>query len=156
MQQAGTGKKMVMARYGELFLKSEPVKHHFIGLLKRNIGKALTAAGLAHHFETPRGRILISCEDPEAVADIASRTFGVIDVSICTLTTTEADDLCSAALAFAEKKLNAGCTFAVRAKRQHKTGPDSQQLGALVGSAIYDHIPGLTVDLDHPGYELFV
>ncbi|MFA5332775.1 MAG: tRNA uracil 4-sulfurtransferase ThiI [Methanoregula sp.] len=156
MQQEATGKKIVMARYGELFLKSEPVKHHFIGLLKRNIGKALTASGLAHHFETPRGRILISCTEPDAVADIASRTFGVIDVSVCTLTTTEADDLCSAAIALAEPKLHADCTFAVRAKRQHKTGLDSQELGALIGSAIYDRIPGLTVDLNNPGYEIFV
>ena len=29
--------KVVMVRYGELFLKSDPVKYHFIGLLLRNI-----------------------------------------------------------------------------------------------------------------------
>ena len=33
---------------------------------------------------------------------------------------------------------------------------DSQQLGEYVGSAIYDAIPGLSVDLSHPEYELFV
>jgi thiamine biosynthesis protein ThiI len=47
-------------------------------------------------------------------------------------------------------------SFAVRAKRQRKTGLDSQELGTLIGSAVYDHIPGLEVDLDTPDYELFV
>jgi len=44
---------LVMARYGELFLKSEPVKHHFIGMLLRNIRKALGAAGITCRYETP-------------------------------------------------------------------------------------------------------
>ena len=47
-------------------------------------------------------------------------------------------------------------SFAVRAKRQHKTGPTSQELGTEIGSHIYDHIPGLIVDLDHPDYEIFI
>ena len=47
-------------------------------------------------------------------------------------------------------------SFAVRAKRQQKTGPNSQELGTLIGSAIYDHVPGLRVDLDNPEYEIFV
>ena len=61
---------LVMARYGELFLKSEPVKHHFIGMLLRNIRKALGAAGITCQYETPRGRILISTSDPERTAAI--------------------------------------------------------------------------------------
>ncbi|PKL57572.1 MAG: tRNA 4-thiouridine(8) synthase ThiI, partial [Methanomicrobiales archaeon HGW-Methanomicrobiales-5] len=90
-------KRLVMVRYGELFLKSEPVKHHFIGLLLRNIGKALTASGLKGHYETPRGRILIYGDEPEKIADIVSRIFGIVDVSICTKTGTHIDDLSSAA-----------------------------------------------------------
>jgi thiamine biosynthesis protein ThiI len=60
------------------------------------------------------------------------------------------------AISLASEKLQAGMSFAVRAKRQQKTGPNSQELGTLIGSAIYDHIPGLHVDLDSPDYELFV
>jgi tRNA uracil 4-sulfurtransferase len=148
--------KLVMVRYGELFLKSEPVKHHFIGLLLRNIGKALSAANLLHHFETPRGRILIHGKEPEKIAAIASRIFGVVDVSVCTLTTTDIDTLCTDAVATASLHLKPSMSFAVRAKRQNKVGLNSQELGTLVGSAIYDHIPGLRVDLTHPDYELFV
>jgi thiamine biosynthesis protein ThiI len=151
-----SSERLVMARYGELFLKSEPVKHHFIGLLLRNIGKALAASGLRGHYETPRGRILISGSEPEKIADIVSRIFGIVDVSICTKTSGRIEDLCAEAVTLAQARLSTGMGFAVRAKRQQKTGLDSQVLGARIGSAIYDHIPGLHVDLDHPDYEVFV
>jgi thiamine biosynthesis protein ThiI len=145
-----------MARYGELFLKSEPVKHHFIGMLLRNIGKALSASSLGYHFETPRGRILIHGEHPAEIAAVVSRIFGIVDVSICSRTSSRLEDICSEAVSLASANLHAGMSFAVRAKRQQKTGPDSQELGCLIGSAIYDHIPDLQVDLDTPDYEIFV
>ena len=148
--------RLVMVRYGELFLKSDPVKHHFIGLLLRNIGKALNASGLQGHYETPRGRILIFGAEPEKIAAIVSRIFGLVDVSICTKTGGTIEDLCREAVILAKERLSAGMSFAVRAKRQQKTGLDSQALGARIGSAIYEEIPGLHVDLDHPDYEVFV
>jgi len=155
-KEVGSREKLVMVRYGELFLKSEAVKHHFIGMLLRNIGKALSASALSYHFETPRGRILIYGDQLEKIADIVSRIFGLVDVSICTRTSSVLDDICTEAISLASANLHAGMSFAVRAKRQQKTGLNSQELGTLIGSAIYDHIPGLKVDLDHPDYELFV
>lgn len=145
-----------MARYGELFLKSEPVKHHFIGMLLRNIRKALGAAGITCRYETPRGRILIYANDPERIAGIVSRMFGIVDVSICLRTSAGLMELSRSALALAFPNLSAGMSFAVRAKRQHKTGLTSQELGTEIGSYLYDHIPGLRVDLDNPDYEIFI
>jgi tRNA uracil 4-sulfurtransferase len=147
---------LVMARYGELFLKSEPVKHHFIGMLLRNIRKALGASGITCRYETPRGRILISGDDPERIAGIVSRIFGIVDVSICHRTSPKLPDLSRVALGLALSCLSVGMSFAVRAKRQHKTGLTSQELGTEIGSFIYDHIPGLAVDLDDPDYEIFI
>ena len=152
----GSPEKLVMVRYGELFLKSESVKHHFIGMLLRNIGKALSASALTYHYETPRGRILISGDNPEKIAEVVSRIFGLVDVSICTRTSTRLEDICAEAIALASANLQAGMSFAVRAKRQQKTGLNSQELGTFIGSAIFDHIPGLHVNLDNPDYELFV
>ena len=150
-------KRLVMVRYGELFLKSEPVKYHFIGMLRRNIERALAASGLSCHFETPRGRILIYGEHPDRIANIVSRVFGVVDASICTRTGTDMVELATAAVALATAaNLSPGMSFAVRAKRQHKTGLNSQDLATEVGSAVYDHIPGLRVDLEKPDYEIFV
>ena len=82
--------------------------------------------------------------------------FGIIDVSICTLTGKETGDLSSAAAALASTHLEPGMSFAVRAKRQQKVGLTSQELGEQIGSAIYDRVPGLRVDLERPDYEIFV
>ncbi len=150
------GEVLVMVRYGELFLKSEPVKHHFIGMLLRNIRKALGAAGITCRYETPRGRILIYGNEPERIAVIVSRIFGIVDVSICHRTSADLQDLNRCAFGLASSRLSAGMSFAVRAKRQHKTGLSSQELGTGIGSYIYDRIPGLIVDLDDPGYEIFI
>jgi tRNA uracil 4-sulfurtransferase len=147
---------LVMARYGELFLKSEPVKHHFIGMLLRNIRKALGVANITCRYETPRGRILVYGDEPERIAGIVSRIFGIVDVSICYRTPADLSELSHCALALAMPNLSAGMSFAVRAKRQHKTGLTSQELGTEIGSYIYDHIPGLAVDLDDPDYEIFI
>jgi len=125
-------------------------------MLLRNMGKALSASSLSSHFESPRGRILIHGDHPEAIADVVSRVFGIVDVSICSRTSSRLEDICDEAVSLASAHLSAGMSFAVRAKRQQKTGPDSQELGTLIGSAVYDHIPGLKVDLDTPDYELFV
>lgn len=125
-------------------------------MLLRNMGKALSASGLSCHFETPRGRILIHGDHPEAIADVVSRIFGIVDVSICSRTSSRLEDICEEAVFLASASLHAGMSFAVRAKRQQKTGPDSQELGNLIGSAVYDHIPGLEVDLETPDLELFV
>lgn len=147
--------KCVLVRYGELFLKSEPVKRHFIGLLMRNITKALDAKGLAHRFDLNRGRMLVLGEEPEKIAAIVSRIFGVVDVSVAVRTESTLDDLSSAAVAMAEPRLNAGMSFAVRARRQGVTGYTSQQMGEVIGSAIIRSVPGARVDLDRPDYEVF-
>lgn len=148
--------RLIMVRYGELFLKSEPVKYHFIGILLRNIRRALEAADLPARCESPRGRILIHGNCPEEIATVVSRVFGVVDVSIATITDISPARLCEEAVALARGTLHTGMRFAVRVKRQKKSGPTSQELGAQIGSAIWEAIPGLTVDLDTPEYEIFV
>ena len=145
-----------MVRYGELFLKSEPVKRHFIGLLMRNIKKALDAEGLPFRFALFRGRMLIEGAEPGRIAAVVSRVFGVVDVSVCTRTSNAMDDLCAAAVMTAQGNLKPGMTYAIRAKRQGVEGYTSQQMGEVIGRAVADHVPGVTVDLSCPDYEIFV
>ena len=144
-----------MLRYGELFLKSEPVKRHFVGKLLRNCARALDAAGLSHRAEVHRGRILIHGAQPEEIASVVSRLFGVVDVSVCTLTIPEPSAVRDAAVALASGKLGPGKRFAVRARRQGVEGMSSQELGASVGASILDAVPSAKVDLDCPEYEIF-
>jgi len=148
--------KCVMVRYGELFLKSEPVKRHFIGLLVRNIKKALDSEGLLHKFDLNRGRILIYGDELEKIARAVSRVFGVVDVSVCTRTTSGMDDLCSAATETAQGNLKSGMSFAIRAKRQGVSGFTSQQMGEVIGREVAGRISGASVDLSNPDYEIFI
>lgn len=148
--------KVVMLRYGELFLKSEPVKRHFVGLLLRNCGRALESAGLSFRAEVHRGRILLHGEKPDEIARILSRIFGVVDVSVCTRTTPDPEAVKDAAVVYATARLHRGQSFAVRARRQGVEGLSSQELAADVGSAIINAIPGAWVDLGSPEYEIFV
>jgi thiamine biosynthesis protein ThiI len=147
---------IVLVRYGELFLKSEPVKRQFIGALLRNMSSALESEGLSFTHEVHRGRILVHGPEPERIADVLSRVFGVVEVAVCAFTPPEPERIADAALRLATQKLSPGMKFAVRARRQGVLGISSQELGALTGSRIFDAIGGLTVDLESPDYEVFV
>ena len=146
----------VMVRYGELFLKSEPVMKRFTGALTRNIGAALDATGLPHRIEVHRGRILVYGEEPRRIADVTSRIFGVVGVSVVTVTDSSMDALAGAAAELAARQLRKGMTFAVRARRSGVPGFTSQQLAAAVGDRIRLSVGGARVDLDLPDYEIFV
>ena len=97
----------------------------------------------------PPGRIFVYGEKPEEIAGIIARVFGVVDVSVCTRVAADPAAVREAAVTLAGAHLHAPTRFAVRGKRQSRTGMNSQQLGEYVGSAICDAIPGLTVDLTH-------
>ena len=147
--------RAVMVRIGELWLKSEPVKKQFMLALTRNIKAAMETQEIEYSLEEYRGRILIF-GDPEKIAPIAARIFGIVDVSICETTTNLPEDMAKTALKFAEKKLKPGMRFAVRARRQHVSGFTSQQLAGMIADMIWEKIPDFVVDLDNPEYEVFV
>ncbi len=145
-----------MVRYGELFLKSEPVKRRFIDILMENIGRALKTKGFTFRLENPRGRIIIHGVQSESIAETISRVFGVVDTRICTLTGTGSEELAETVIARATRTLSPGMSFAVRAKREKKEGMSSPELAAFLGAEIIRHVPGVRVDLDQPQYELNV
>ena len=145
-----------MVRYGEIFLKSEPVKRRFISIMTENIRLALEAEGLSHRIEAPRGRVLIFGDEPRRIAAAVAGTFGVVSVSVCTVTTADIAGIAAVAVEHAERHLRPGMSFAVRARRSGVEGFNSQELAAEVGSAVLDRIPEATVDLTTPDYEIFV
>lgn len=147
--------RAVMARIGELWLKSEPVKKQFMLALTRNIKAALDTQEIPYTLEEYRGRLLIF-GDAARIAPVVSRIFGIVDVSICETTTNRPEDMAKTALKFAEKKLKSGMRFAVRARRQHVSGFTSQQLAGMIADTIWEKIPDFVVDLDNPEYEIFV
>ena len=147
---------VVMVRYGELFLKSGPVMQQFIRALLRNTGKALESENLAFRFELHRGRLLIHGDEPERIAVLASRIFGIVDVAVCVLTSNTLPEIEGEAVRMAKTRLSVGTSFAVRARRQGVPGITSQELAAHIGAALRREYPDAGVDLDHPDYEIFI
>ncbi|HOX34220.1 MAG TPA: tRNA sulfurtransferase [Methanoregulaceae archaeon] len=147
--------KCVLVRYGELFLKSDPVKRHFIGLLMRNIKKALDAERIPHRFELSRGRMLLFGDDEERIAAVVARVFGIVDVSVATRTGPDLTAMSVSAVELAKARLRPGMSFAVRTKRQGVAGYTSQQMGEVIGGAVGQAVPGCRVDLTRPDYEIF-
>jgi thiamine biosynthesis protein ThiI len=146
----------VLIRYGELFLKSESVMRHYVQILLGNIRRALDTRGLEYTIEVHRGRILIDGPDPDTIAAVVSRIFGVVGASVCVRTPADREVIEETAVAMAVPHLTPGMSFAVRARRSGMKGFTSQELGASIGSRIYTRIPDLEVDLKHPGYEIHV
>jgi len=146
----------VMIRYGEIFLKSEPVMRRFLSTLVSNITKALSTRGLAHRIEEHRGRIIVFGDDPAGIAEAASSVFGVVGVSVCRMTGTGIGEVADEAAAMAAGRLTAGATYAVRARRSGVEGYTSQELAAAAGAAIGAAVPGSRVDLGTPDYEISV
>lgn len=145
-----------MIRYGEIFLKSESVMRHYIGILTSNIKKALDSAEVSHEITVKRGRIFITGEDIEEIAGIISHIFGIVSLSIVICTPPDREIMEKTAADVASRKLKPGMSFAVRAKRSNLKGFTSQELGASTGSRIYEAVEDLTVDLKDPEYEIFV
>ena len=149
-------KRAVMVRYGEIFLKSEPVMRHYVGMLTSNIKKALDAAEICHEITVTRGRVFVSGEDAESISYIVSKIFGVISTSIVICTPPDRESIEDTAALLASRTLRPGMSFAVRAKRSNVKGFTSQELAASAGSRIYEAVGDLKVDLENPEYEIFV
>jgi len=63
----------VMLRYGEVFLKSDPVRREFTNTLVRNCREALRSEGLSPAERITRGRIFFCGEPAGQVAAVLSR-----------------------------------------------------------------------------------
>ena len=132
---------VVMVRFGELFLKSEPVRRHFMKILTENIRSALTSHGANFTIEDNRSRILVNADNAALVIPILSRIFGVIDIAPAQLTQPTIEDMSRVAADIGALHLKPGMSFAIRARRNQVPGFSSQDLGAEAGGAVIGRVP---------------
>ena len=150
--------RVVMLRYGELFLKSEPVKKRYLGFLKQHINAVLNARTISFELTEFRGRILVHVtpEQIKTACDALSKVFGVVSLSPALFITHDIEDIKRAAVLCAQGKLKPNMTYAVRARRDTVSAYTSQTLAADVGAALYEAVPDLKVNLTDPEYEIFI
>ncbi len=149
---------LLLVRYGELALKSPPVRREFESTLRRNILDLFVGAGLESRVRADHGHMYVEATEPERALRLIGRVFGVTSVSLVHEVPTDRAAITARLLELADPRLPRGARFAVRARRTGQHPFTSQELARDLGGDLFDRFPDreLKVDLEHPEVELFV
>lgn len=155
-----------LVRFGEIGIKSPPVRRRFTDRLVGNVQKGLNRAGVEGQVSGSWARVWVEVDDAdaEAAADVLARTFGVVSFSRVHLAEADPDKIAARAVELMEERFGAAGSgaaqeavgaFAVRARRHGTHDFTSQDLGVVVGAAVEEAFDA-PVDLDEPDTEVFV
>jgi len=148
----------LLVRYGELALKSPPVRREFERTLQRNISAQFLAAGRTCRLRADHGHLYVESDDDTDAIRLVRRVFGVTSVSTVKEIPTTLEGIQSHVTAWADPLLPPGSSFAVRARRTGSHSFTSQELARDLGGRLMTQWPDrkLSVDLETPQVELFV
>ncbi|MBI2077769.1 MAG: hypothetical protein HYT80_05270 [Euryarchaeota archaeon] len=153
--------EVVLARYGELGIKSPPVRRRFERVLQENIEKAFESEKLDCIVSRVRGRFLVHSSDLPRALLVLGRIFGLTSVSPAVVRSSKMGELLPAIGAYYETvaaERPAIRSFAIRARRSGSHPFSSQDVAREGGGAVLSapHGAHLKVDLDKPDLELSV
>lgn len=146
-------REVLLVRYGEVFLKGQN-RPFFLRKLVDHVKDAVQE--VHGHVWLSEGRIYVSdyTDQDEAIRRV-SRVFGVHSVSpAIEMEKDSFEAICAQAARMMEKKTG---TFKVLAKRSDKQYPmDSPTIMREAGGYILEHVPHLSVDVNHPEHEITI
>lgn len=125
----------VLVRFGEIGIKSPPVRKRFLDRLAQNLRDQMTRRGVDGSVARQGARLWLHGADADALLDVAQHTFGVVSASPAMQVEPTMQAMSAAAVDLALAREWA--TFAVRANRDGDQAFTSQDVGREVGSAIY-------------------
>ena len=150
--------RTVLVAYGEISLKSPPVRRRLERILARQIASTLRRRGLGEHrVYGGYGRLYVEDagrEEAEAVAEV----FGVVSAMPAHKTSAELESIIDLAVKLAEESIRDGESFAVRPKVVGEHPYTSSTIAIEVGDAILQRLShrGIHVDLDNPNVTLHI
>jgi tRNA uracil 4-sulfurtransferase len=149
---------LFLVRYGELALKSPPVRREFESSLRRNILDQFVREGITGRLRADHGHLYVEVDEAERARRVLKRIFGITSVSEVYEVPTDRDAIRTRLLELAEPRLKPGSKFAVRARRTGTHPFTSQELARDLGGDVLDRFGDrhLSVDLERPEVELFV
>lgn len=152
---------VILARYGEIGIKSPPVRKRFEQALQQNIEQAFETEQLDVIVQRLRGRFFLHSSNPERAIGILRRIFGIVSVSPVRVRSSRLNELLPEIGKYFEVLAAArpnAKTFAIRARRAGNHPYTSQDLGRQGGGAVFDTPAGknFKVDLGKPDIEVFV
>ncbi|KRL95592.1 tRNA uracil 4-sulfurtransferase ThiI [Levilactobacillus hammesii] len=147
----------IMVRYGELSTKGKN-KKDFIKQLGQNVRKALsTFDGIEVKAQHDRLHVTLNGADSDAVMARLKGVFGIENFSPSVKVDKDIDVIKATAIAMVKEAFKPGMTFKINTRRQDKEFQyDTYQMNEILGSAILENVPGLTVKMKHPDLELRV
>ncbi len=149
----------ILVRYGELALKSAPVRREFESSLRRNILDQFVREGLTGRLRADHGHLYVEVDDGPRALRVLRRVFGITSVSLVHEVPSDRNAIRDRLLELADPRLTPGATFAVRARRTGGQHPfTSQELARDLGGDVLERFADrqLHVDLENPDVELFV
>lgn len=147
----------IMVRYGELSTKGKN-KKDFIKQLGQNVRKALgTFEGIEVKAQHDRLHVTLNGADSDAVMKRLKGVFGIENFSPSVKVAKDIDEIEQTAIAMVKEVFKPGMTFKINTRRQDKEFQyDTYQMNEIMGSALLEAIPELTVKMKHPDLELRV
>lgn len=152
-----TGGRLILLRFGELWLKSAEVQRRFKDRLLTNIGEMLRKRGIPARISASRDRILLEVYDADlsAVSGILSRTFGIVSFSPAERLDAKLQAISDAVLGLAKKTIKPGGTFAIRCQRSGNHDFTSSGIERECGARVVAAL-GNKVNLTSPDRTVYV
>ncbi len=146
---------LIIARYGEIGLKSPKIRSRFERKLVKNI-----KATFKCDVERNQGRIYIHPEDFDEGVEKLDRVFGVVSYSPAASTTSTYDEIDETLTAYVEELIDAGILdentkFAIKCRRVGTHDFTSQDMAAHCGGVVRNVVLA-PVDLTNPDLTIFV
>ncbi len=138
---------ITLIRYGELALKSQPVRSRFENTLSSNIRAGLKLVDIDYKVKKYFGRLFIEGHDKK-IEPVLKRVFGIVSFSHCKKIITDIEEIKKVSLQLA-KNIKKVSSFAVRCNRIGKHNFGSQDVERTVGAEIVEKF-GLRVNLTKP------
>lgn len=143
-----------LLRYGEIGLKSGPVRRRMLDRLRSHASLLFAHAEAEASFAWEEGRLFVET-GAAAAPDLLRRVFGLVSFSPVRETTPELEGVVDGLVTLARAARERGPSFAVRVRRVGDHPYTSQDVAQEAGSAIQDAVPDLEVDLTDPDWEVF-
>jgi len=145
----------LLVRYGEISLKGKN-RRRFEDALLRQVKLSLN--GIPHgEMKKTFGRIYIDV-DPDRWQDTANavlQVFGVVSVCPVVRCPLDMDSIQNAAMELAQRA--SGSSFKIETKRVNKRFPlTTPAINHQLGGYVLSHSPGLTVDVHHPDFTIYL
>lgn len=145
--------KVILIRYGEIFLKGKN-KRYFEDMLYKNIINSIRSIKATVTKSQSRFYVTdFDVDDLELLTQKLSKVFGIYSMSIAYKTPTNIDNVAE----IIKETLPESGTFRVNVKRADKTLPlTSTEIARNIGGDILDLKPNLIVDLHNPEFTIYV